>query len=115
MMDMERTVNIGPDTRLMYAKVGRINSSRYITIPATWDTPVGTKLDVRLFLADGTIMTQMIRNVSSKGTSRVIIIPYRDAIWAEEGTKVHVIAEVMEDDDTGREIEGGAEVAPADA
>ncbi len=114
-MDMETTVNIGPDTRLMYAKVGRVNSSRYVTIPVTWDTPIGTKLRIRMYSADGETKAVMIRNVSSKGTSRVFTIPYRDAAWATEGTKVHVIAEVIEDDDTGRETEGGAEVAPADA
>ncbi len=114
-MVMETTVNIGPDTRLMYAKVGRVNSSRYVTIPAAWDTPLGTKLRIRMYPADGETYAMMIRNVSSKGTSRVFTIPYRDAAWAEEGTKVHVIAEVIKDDDTGREIEGGAEVAPADA
>lgn len=112
---MAVTVDIGPDTRMMYAKIGRVNGSRYITIPTQWNIPVGTKLDIRLFSADGTIKTLMIRNVSTKGTSRVVIIPYRDATWAEVGDMVHVIAEVLDDDDAGRSAEIAAEVDSADA
>lgn len=114
-MDMEVAVDIGPNTRMTTSRVGRTSSSRFVVVPSSWDAPVGTKLSIRLYSSDGGTKAEMIRRVCARGSSRIFVIPYRDAAWAEEGVMVHIVAEVMEDDDTGREVESGVEVAPADA